>query len=128
MVSEWLSQTLRIMNRVDINIVASYKLRAIAAVPQGLSVADSNERAFRLLEAVEIQAGEDGELYAREAKEVLVQLETASGSTLPVLETAIEMLLFRVRYGRDSSSLSAFRIQMDLPKPILRFALLAPLP
>ena len=100
------------MNRVDINIVASYKLRAIEAIPQRLSVADSNECAFRLLEVVEIQAGEDGELYAREAKEVLVRLETASGSTLPVLETAIEMLLFRVRNGRDSS-LSAFHIQMD---------------
>jgi len=116
------------MNRVDLDIVASYKSRAIAAIPRGLSVADSNECAFRLLEVVEIQSGEDGELYAREAKEVLVQLETASGSTLPVLETAIEKLLFRVRNGRDSSSLSAFRIQMDLPKPILRFALLALLP
>ncbi|KAF5385880.1 hypothetical protein D9615_002371 [Tricholomella constricta] len=88
--------TLRVLNRVDLGIVVAYYSQAIEHIPSGLSINDVNAYALRLIEIVEIQSGEDGELYAHELKELLVRLEKASPDRL-VLETVVEMVLNHFR-------------------------------
>jgi len=89
--------TLRILNRVDLGIVASYYSRAIQNIPPGLSIDDVNGYAVRLIEIMEMQSGADGELYARELKDLLAHLEQASSNA--VLEKVIEIVLSYFRNG-----------------------------
>ncbi|GLB37288.1 putative ARM repeat-containing protein [Lyophyllum shimeji] len=84
--------TLRVLNRVDLGLVASYYSRTVESIPCGLSIEDVNGYAIRLLEILEARSGSDGELYARELKDLLVRLEQASPDV--VLEKVVESVLF----------------------------------
>ncbi|KAG5731000.1 AP-4 complex subunit epsilon [Termitomyces sp. T112] len=91
--------TLRLLHRVDPNIVSIFYSQAVRNIPSSLSVTDSNERALRFLEIITVQFGEDGELYARELKDILLRLEQASLDGQPVLEAAIDKVLTYTRYA-----------------------------
>lgn len=64
-----------------------------------MSVKDKNEYAIRLLEVLETQSGEDGEVYARESKALLERLEAIPPTDHPVLEAAVERILLYIREG-----------------------------
>ncbi|RDB25374.1 AP-4 complex subunit epsilon-1 [Hypsizygus marmoreus] len=98
--------TMRLLNRVDPGIIASFYSKAVETIPSGLSVHDINARAVRLLEIVETQSGEDGELYAKESRDLLLHLETFLPTDHPVLEIAVEQVLLHVRDASDSFRIS----------------------
>jgi hypothetical protein len=52
-----------------------------------------------MLELLETKSEEDGELYAQELINLLVQLETVPPTGAPVVEPAVERVLFRLRNG-----------------------------
>lgn len=72
-------------------------MQAVEALPSGLSSKELNNYANRLLEIVDAQATEDGELYARESKDLLIRLEKVSNPDSVVLETAVDIILSHVR-------------------------------
>jgi AP-4 complex subunit epsilon-1 len=92
-------QTLRLLNRIDTNIVASYYSQLAQNIPSNLSVAGKNDHALRMLELLEAKSGEDGEFYAQELISLFVQLEGAPSTGTPVLETAVESVLLYLRNG-----------------------------
>lgn len=99
--------TLQILNQVDSNIIASYKSRALETIPHNLHIKDCSECAVRILEASMIQAAQDGDLYARDVRDVLVHLDDTSGSDLPVLETVVENVILRIRYANPQFRLAS---------------------
>ncbi|KAF9467306.1 armadillo-type protein [Collybia nuda] len=90
-------KTLLILNRVDLNIVGSFYSQTIQSLPTELSTKDKNEYAIRLLEVLEVQSGEDGETYARQAKALLECLEVVPPMDYPILEVAVERILLYIR-------------------------------
>jgi AP-4 complex subunit epsilon-1 len=101
------AQTLRILQRVDPNIVESYYSQSLKAIPPGLSLKDRNEYVTRLLEAIEIMSGQDGEVYAKQLKNLfkVVEDDTLQASP-PVLESAVELVLKDTRHSMSSLSVS----------------------
>jgi len=96
-------KTLRILDRIDSNIVASYYAHSLQTIPSGLNIRDKNEYVTRLLEVLEIQAGEDGELYARLVKDLFGKSDAALLGEDPfVLENAVEMVLLHIRNAGTS--------------------------
>jgi hypothetical protein len=93
------------LDRIDSNIVASYYAHSLQTIPSGLNIRDKNEYVTRLLEVLEIQAGEDGELYARLVKDLFGKSDAALLGEDPfVLENAVEMVLLHIRNGEYSFS------------------------
>lgn len=82
------------MNRIDPAIISSYYTQALSAIPSITSVVSRHDHAVRMLELVETKSREDGELYAQEVINVLVQLENVplSGDS-PVVEPVVEGVL-----------------------------------
>lgn len=52
-----------------------------------------------MLELLETKSGEDGELYAQELTNLLVQLESVPPADASVLESAVERVLVCLRNG-----------------------------
>jgi AP-4 complex subunit epsilon-1 len=95
-----ITQTLRILQRVDANIVESYYLQSLKGIPPGLSLKDRNEHVTRLLEVTEVISGEDGEAFAKQLKDVFHVVESdATKTNQSVLESAVEMVLMDTRHG-----------------------------
>ena len=94
------TQTLNILHRIDASIVDSYFAQSLQSIPSALSVRDKNKYAIRLLEVVEIQCGEDGELYARHLRDLFVAInQDASPEPQPVLESVVEKVLLYIQKG-----------------------------
>lgn len=108
--------TLKLLSRIDSNIVASYYSQALQNIPSTLSVVGKNNYTVRMLELLEIKSGEDGELYAQELTNLLVQLESVPPADASVLESAVERVLVCLRNARID-----FRIQCATT--LLTFAL-----
>lgn len=97
-------QTLQILNKIDANIIESYYTQSLETIPLTLSIKAKDEYATRLLEVVQVQSGEDGESYARQAKTLIGLVENSSSSQtlrgkhpISVLEGAVEMILMYLR-------------------------------
>lgn len=98
-----LFQTLRILNRIDANIVRSLYFQRCQAMPPSMPIKEKNEYASRLLEVLEMQCMDDGELYAQQLNDLLRSVEEiSSGHMQPVLEKAIEMVLLFIQSGEFS--------------------------
>jgi hypothetical protein len=94
---------LNVLTRIDSNIVEAYHNQSWQALPSDTSLHNRTEFACRLLEIREFQADGDGELYARQAKEIFLRLEPELDlEHQNVLESAVEMVLLRIRYGKFS--------------------------
>jgi AP-4 complex subunit epsilon-1 len=93
------TQTLKLLNRIDANIIASYCSQVLQNVPSDLSVVGKNDHAVRVLELLGAKSGEDGEFYAHELINLFVQLEGAPLTGTPVLEAAVESVLLHLRNG-----------------------------
>ncbi|KAG6862341.1 hypothetical protein C0995_016039 [Termitomyces sp. Mi166 len=106
--------TLRLLHRVDPSIASIYYSQAVQNIPSGLSVTDLNERALRFLEVITVQSGEDGELYARELKDILLGLEQASFDGQPVLEAIVDEVLTYTRHDCDEVPSSVITIIAEL--------------
>lgn len=86
---------------MDPSIVSTYYSQAIQNIPSGLSVAELNERGLRFLEIITVQSSEDGESYARELKDMLLQLENASLDGHSVLEAIVDKVLTDGQCGKS---------------------------
>ena len=65
-----------------------------------MSVKDKNEYAIRLLEVLEIQCGGDGELYARQLRDLLGAIDQEpTPERQPVLENIVEIVLLYIKNG-----------------------------
>ncbi|KAF9268806.1 ARM repeat-containing protein [Marasmius fiardii PR-910] len=90
--------TVRILNRVDNNVVGSYYTRSLRQMPPGLSSAYKTEYVCRLLEIIEIDSQGDGEQYAREVQEVLQHVYSVTTEDKEaVLEVVVENVLSHIR-------------------------------
>jgi len=88
------------LHRVDAGIVGSYFSQSIQSIPSTLSIKEKNEHAIRLLDTLEIQSGEDGELYAGQLKDILAAVEQVpSPERQPILENVVEKVLLYVNNG-----------------------------
>jgi AP-4 complex subunit epsilon-1 len=68
-----------------------------------MPIKEKNEYASRLLEVLEMQCMDDGELYAQQLNDLLRSVEEiSSGHMQPVLEKAIEMVLLFIQSGEFS--------------------------
>lgn len=92
-------KTLKLLNRIDSNIVASYYSQALQTIPSTLSVIGKNAHAVWMLELLETKSGEDGELYAQELINLLVLLESVPPAGAPVVEPAVERVLLCLHNG-----------------------------
>jgi AP-4 complex subunit epsilon-1 len=92
-------KTLKLLNRIDSNIVASYYSQALQTIPSTLSVNGKSNHTVWMLELLETKSGEDGELYARELLTLLEQLENMPPTDAPVVEPAVERVLLCLRDG-----------------------------
>jgi AP-4 complex subunit epsilon-1 len=80
--------------------VGSYFAQSSQSIPSDLSVKDKNEYAIRLLEVLEIQCGEDGELYARQLRDLLGAIDQEpTPERQPVLENIVEIVLLYIKNG-----------------------------
>jgi hypothetical protein len=80
--------------------VESYYSQSLQNFPRISLSKDKNELAARLLEVLEIQCSEDGELYARQLKALLGVIDNPpSGGSYPVLETVVEVILHYIQAG-----------------------------
>ncbi|KAI0333484.1 ARM repeat-containing protein, partial [Cubamyces sp. BRFM 1775] len=96
-------QTLRVLWRVDSNIVESYYARALQGELPLTSELGFDESLSRLLEIVDIICGEDGESYAHQLRSVLKAMEGDGPlNKRPVLQDAVGETLSRMHSG-DSS-------------------------
>jgi AP-4 complex subunit epsilon-1 len=94
------SQTVKLLNQIDQNIVASYYTQSLDHIPADLSPAHRAEYAYRLLEVLEIDSDGDGERYAREAEQLFERIYAINTEEKEVvLESAVEKVLIRVRQG-----------------------------
>ncbi|KAG6920089.1 hypothetical protein DXG01_010157 [Tephrocybe rancida] len=91
--------TIKLLSRVDMGIVSSYYSRAVQNIPTGLSLGDLNSYGLRIIEVLIIQSGEDGELFARELKDLLLGLEQASPDGQPVLEAVVDSILTHLHHA-----------------------------
>jgi hypothetical protein len=88
------------LSRIDPAIISSYYTQALNAIPSITSVINKNDHAARILELVEIKSREDGELYAQEVINLLVQLENIPlAGDSPVVEPVVEGVLLCLRNG-----------------------------
>ncbi|KAH9857122.1 ARM repeat-containing protein [Lenzites betulinus] len=95
-------QTLRTLWRVDQTIVESYYARALQGQLPNTDEG-SEELLPRLLEVVEVAAGDDGESYAQQFKNVLRAIEgDGPMNQRPVLQEAVEELLGRIHTGNST--------------------------
>ncbi|KAI8989666.1 ARM repeat-containing protein [Trametes punicea] len=96
-------QTLRTLWRVDQTIVESYYARALQGELPISSQQGSDEFLPRLLEILDVIAGDDGEAYAHQLKIVLKAVEGDGPlNKRPVLQEAVGEVLNRMHSG-DSS-------------------------
>jgi AP-4 complex subunit epsilon-1 len=100
---------LHVLHRVDAGIVGSYFAQAMQGKPSNLSVKDKNKYAVRLLEVVEILCGIDGELYARQLKDIFAVVEQdPTPERQPVLENVVEKVLLYITNGEYSVYVNTF--------------------
>jgi len=90
-------QTLEILHRIDANIVESFYSQSSQSFSSVLSLKDKNELIGRMLDVLEIQCSEDGELYARRVVDLLRAADTSTEKSGPVLEKAVEMILLYIQ-------------------------------
>ncbi|KAJ7128916.1 armadillo-type protein [Mycena crocata] len=96
-------KTLGILNRIDLNIVNAYYSQSLQTLPDDLNLNGISEYITRLLEVIEIQADEDGELYAGQLRELFAGLETRSPRYAQlVVENAVEMVLLHLRHATST--------------------------
>lgn len=89
------------LHQVDPGIVSAY-LTQSCAKSFALPIKEKNEHAIRLLEAAEVQCGEDGEFYARQLKELFIVIDQeASPERQPILDNVVEKVLLYVKEGED---------------------------
>ncbi|KIM91944.1 hypothetical protein PILCRDRAFT_108 [Piloderma croceum F 1598] len=110
-------KTLHVLHRVDAGIVGSYFAQAMQGKPSNPSVKDKNRYAIRLLEVVEILCGMNGELYARQLKDIFAVVEQdPTPERQPVLENAVEKVLL---YITNASSIFRIGCATTLIAPIV---------
>lgn len=97
------TQTLRLLSGVDQGIVNEYCIRAISATTRTpLPFRDLNEKTRRLLGILEILF-ENGELYAKQVRTLLAQLEPHVAGN-EILDSAIECVLTHIRSRKRTRS------------------------
>ncbi|KAL0581811.1 hypothetical protein V5O48_000179 [Marasmius crinis-equi] len=90
--------TVRVLNKVDDSVVASYYSQSLQQIPPDLSLAHKTEYVCRLLEILEIEAKGDGERYAREVQGIMNQVHTRTSEDKEVvLEGVVEEVLSFIR-------------------------------
>ncbi|KAK7035211.1 hypothetical protein VNI00_011978 [Paramarasmius palmivorus] len=90
--------TVKLLNQIDQNIVASYYTQSLDHIPANLSPSHRAEYAYRLLEVLEIDTDGDGERYARDAEQLFERIYAINTEEKEVvLESAVEKVLIRVR-------------------------------
>jgi len=99
------SKTLKILRQVDINILESYFSRLLDSQSLAIDGDAQAEYVLRLLQVVEILAGEDGELYSLYLKKILQSLDGKGRETLRPHHEVVERILVYIRNAK-----SAFRI------------------
>ncbi|EKM80809.1 hypothetical protein AGABI1DRAFT_37340 [Agaricus bisporus var. burnettii JB137-S8] len=97
-------KTLRLLSGVDQGIVNEYYIRAISATTRTLPFRDLNEKTRRLLGILEILF-ENGELYAKQVRTLLAQLEPHVAGN-EILDSAIECVLTHIRSQEASFRVS----------------------
>ncbi|KAF7782424.1 hypothetical protein Agabi119p4_1800 [Agaricus bisporus var. burnettii] len=98
-------KTLRLLSGVDQGIVNEYYIRAISATTRTpLPFRDLNEKTRRLLGILEILF-ENGELYAKQVRALLAQLEPHVAGN-EILDSAIECVLTHIRSQEASFRVS----------------------
>lgn len=105
LLSDGLSQTLRILTDVDSSVVELYFAQRLEGLDR--SVESYEDEVLALLEVTKVLAGEDAELYARSIKDVLshATAERAGPDTQrnsQVLERAVENVLSSLRDGETT--------------------------
>jgi hypothetical protein len=80
--------------------VESYYSQSLKAIPPGLSLKDTNEYVTRLLQVIEIISRDDGEVYAKQLKELFkVAEDVTEEANRSVLESVVEFVLQDNRHG-----------------------------
>ncbi|KAF8070331.1 armadillo-type protein [Lyophyllum atratum] len=125
--------TLRVLNSVDLGIVASYYSQAVENIPLGLSIDDMDGYVVRLMEIVETHSGENGEQYARDLKNLLVQVEQTSPRDHLVSDKVVEIVLNHFRNANTDfrvgfpATMLTFVVDADLTPPQTMMVIIAAL-
>nr|GAT57748.1 predicted protein [Mycena chlorophos] len=91
-------KTLHILGKIDAGIINSYYLQSLQTIPVDLNLNALGEYTTRLLEVIETQTQEDGELYARHTIDLFTQIEARSPRYAEcVMESVVELLLVQSR-------------------------------
>ncbi|KAJ8592328.1 ARM repeat-containing protein [Rhizopogon salebrosus TDB-379] len=101
--------TLRVLQAVDSSLVEAYYTQLLHNLPIGSSLSNKSDYVSRLLDACELQCGNDGEQYASHLKDLFTIAEgEIQGRTeeLPVLEAGVEMILSHIREFDIASRIS----------------------
>ncbi|KAK0459159.1 armadillo-type protein [Desarmillaria tabescens] len=98
-----LTMTLKILNRVDPDIISAYYAQSVRALPAEMPYNNKVESTWRLLEVLQVQFAGDGEQYSRQTLELFRHVESVGPSdSQRVLDAAVEKVL---SFIRDSSSM-----------------------
>jgi AP-4 complex subunit epsilon-1 len=91
-------QTLKIVQKIDANILESYYTQSFGGLSSALSTKEKDELMTRLLEVIETLCVEDGELYARKLKDML-EVADPPAKGHPVSDKIVETVLLWIHNG-----------------------------
>ncbi|KAK0486295.1 armadillo-type protein [Armillaria novae-zelandiae] len=93
-------KAVKILNKVDPDIISAYYAQSVRALPAELSYKNKVESTWRLLEVLQVQFAGDGEQYARQVLELFRHVESVGPSdSQRVLDVAVEKVLSFIRDG-----------------------------
>ncbi|KAK0494902.1 armadillo-type protein [Armillaria luteobubalina] len=93
-------KAVKILNKVDPDIISAYYAQSVRALPAELSYKNKVESTWRLLEVLQVQFAGDGEQYARQVLELFRHVESIGPSdSQRVLDVAVEKVLSFIRDG-----------------------------
>ncbi|KAF7315262.1 Adaptin-N domain-containing protein [Mycena indigotica] len=99
-------KTLQILSDIEPGIVNSYYSQSLESIPVNLGLDGLCEYTIRLLEVVESQTQNDGELYARHVIDLFAQVEARSKRYADcIMENVVERVL-----GQTKDASAAFQI------------------
>ncbi|ESK91045.1 ap-4 complex subunit epsilon-1 [Moniliophthora roreri MCA 2997] len=90
--------TVKLLNQIDSNIIASYYSRSLQQIPANLPPSHRAEYTCRLLEILELESGGEGEHYAREIEQLFQRVYSVNTEDKEVvLDSAVEKVLICIR-------------------------------
>lgn len=94
------AQTLRVLTKVDVNIVEAYYSQLLQVSSSLTGPSEKETAAKRALEAIHVLQADSGEEYAQQIVRLVATLQTReSGAKSHIIQTLVEDILTTLRLG-----------------------------